>query len=382
MNKTTLSAVFCALFAGSISAAPFMAVGTSSELFLTGEMTITANDNVTLGNDFVPPGGTQPFNPVRDDIVIRIAPGLSYEFGRNALISGKFAYHENIDFYQDNSDLDAALSNVVFNAAHDDGSSSTKINASYRQLIQNTVDVRLPTLSRRDVIKAKIEHEMELSAKSSLMFGVDWSDTDYQRNSLQDRDMVTLPLDYYWEASPKLDISLGGFYRTTNTDQAASSSDDFGLTLGARGDFTAKLKGFFKVGFVDRSIDNGRSRSSLSLASDFSYLYSEKTTFTAGVKNDFGNSGAGENQENFDVFLGFRSKMTPDFTLKGRVSFRQIDYFTRAADDYIEGSIGGEYVVNEYFQIHGMIALKDNDSALATGDFDNTVFSLTAKLRY
>lgn len=382
MNKTTLCIALSAAIAGSSSAAPFMAVGTSSELFVTADVAVTANDNVTLGNNFVPPGATDPSNPVRDDIIIRVAPGFSFDFGRNALLSGSFRYFENLDFYTDNSDLDSALSNVLFNATYDDGASKTQMNASYRQLNQNTVDARSPTLNRRDELAAKVEHEMEISAKSSVLFGVDWKDTDYSQPQFQDRSVVGLPLRYYWEATPKVDLSFGGQYRTTNTDFANSSSDDLLLNFGARGDFTAKLKGFFRLGYVDRSTDAGSDRDSYNIQSNLTYLYSEKTSLNFGIGNDFGNSGIGENQENFDVFLGFRSEMTADFSLTGRISYREIDYFSRGTDEYMEGSIGGEYIVNEYFQIHGLVKYSNNDGDIASGDFDNTIFSLTAKLRY
>ncbi len=382
MNNRLATAALSALIAGSAYSAPFMAVGTSSEIFVTADVSISFNDNVTLGNDFVAPGGTQPFNPVRDDVVWRVAPGLSYEFGRNALISGKLAFVENIDVYQDNSDLDSSLSNVTFDARHDDGVAKTSVAASFRQLNQNTVDFRLPGLSRRDELRAKIDHEMELSAKSSLMFGVDWRDTDYDRATLTDRSVTSIPLRYYWEATSKVDLSFGGTYRRTDTDLSTSSSDDFLVNVGARGDFTPKIKGFVRVGFVDRSLDSGASRASFNMSSDLSYLYSEKTTFNFGVGNDFGSSGIGENQENFDVFLGFRSEIAPDFALRGRLSYREIDYFSRGADEYMEGTIGGEYTVNEYFQIHGMFNYKNNEGDLPTGDFDNSVFSISAKLRY
>jgi len=382
MNKTILSVALGAAIAGSASAAPFMAVGTSSELFLTGDVKLEFNDNVTLGNSFVAPGQTDPSNPVRDDIVIRVAPGFAFEFGRNALISGNFSYFENIDFYTDNSDLDTALSNVLFNATHDDGASTTKVNASFRQLNQNTVDARSPSLNRRDVFAAKVDHEMEVSAKSSIMFGVDYRDTDYSQNQFIDRSVVQIPLRYYWATTEKLDLSFGGSYRATDSNSDAVSSEDILLNFGARGEFTPKLSGFFRLGYVDRSLDNGTSSDTFNIQSNFNYLYSEKTSLNFGIGNDFGNSGIGENQENFDVFLGFRSEMTPDFTLTGRLSYREIDYFSRGSDGYLEGSIGGEYIVNEYFQIHGLVKYANNDADLASGDFDNTIFSLTAKLRY
>lgn len=382
MKNKLLTAAVGLLTFGGLSAAPFMAVGTSAEVFVTADLTISVDDNVTLGSNVLQPGQTTPSNPVRDDTKWRFSPGVSYEFGKNALISGKLAYVEHIDTYSDNSDLDTSLSNLTFNALHDDGSSKTTVAAAYRQVNQNTVDIRLPSLSRRDVLSTKIDHEMELTAKSSVSFGVDWRDTDYSKNTLEDRTITTLPLRYYWETSPKVDLSFGGSYRSNQGETANSSSDDFLLNLGARGEFTAKLSGFLRVGFVNRSLDSGSDRNALNMSSNLTYQYSEKTSFTAGMGNDFGNSGAGENQENFDVFLGFRSEMTPEFAMTGRISLRQIDYFTRAGDEFTQASLGGEYIVNEYFQLHGKFAYQDNASGLAGGDFDATVFSLMAKLRY
>lgn len=382
MKNRILSAITGLFIAGGVTAAPFMAVGTSAEVFVTADLTISSDDNVTLGSNTLLPGQTAASNPVRDDTVWRFSPGVSYEFGKNALISGKLAYVEHIDTYSDNSDLDTSLSNLTFNAQHDDGSSTTSVSASYVQVNQNTVDVRLPGLSRREISSVGIDHEMELSAKSSLMFGVDWKDTDYAKTSLEDATVTSIPLRYYWEYSPKVDLSFGGSYRRNESDSSASSSDDFLLNVGARGDFTAKLSGFVRVGLVDRSLDSGVNRSSLNMSSDLNYQYSEKTSFNVGMGNDFGNSGSGENQENFDMFVGFRSNLSPEFTFTGRLSSREIDYFSRGKDDFLQASLGGEYTVNEYFQLHGKFNFQDNDSGAAGGDFDNTVFSLMAKLRY
>ncbi|WP_221029417.1 outer membrane beta-barrel protein [Actomonas aquatica] len=384
MNKTIISAAVAASLLGSSAlAAPFMAIGSSAELFVTAKAGIEFNDNVTLGNDYVAPGAVGgPSNPVRDDTVFLFAPGLSYEFGKNALVSGKLAYTENITRYSDNSDLDSELSDVTFTIQHKDEKSSTKGKASYRQLNQNTVDLRSPTLSRRDVFNAGVEHEMEMTAKSSILFGVDYTDTDYEQASFTDRTRTEIPLRYYYELTPKVDMSFGAQFRQTDTDTVTADAEDWFYSVGARGEFTPKLTGFLRLGVTDRNLKAGGDRTAFGLKSDFSYAYSEKTSLTFGLGNDFGTSGVGLSQENFDAFVGFNSKISPDFTLGSRLTYRKIDYFTRADDTYWQGTLSGDYIFNEYFQVRGEFNYKNNESGVVGGDFDNTVFSLSARLRY
>jgi len=382
MKKLITTAVISTLVIGQSMAAPFMAVGSSAEIFVTATAGITFNDNVTLGSDFVAAGQTDPNNPIRDETIFRFAPGLSYEFGKNALLSGNLRYVETFDSYSDSSDLDTNLSDVAFDAKHDDGNSITKMKASFKQLNQNTVDSRSPTLSRRDVLNFGGDHEMDFSAKSSLLFGFDFTDTDYSAATFADRTRTEIPLRYFWETTPKVDLSLGLRYRETDSDFAGTSSDDMFYSVGARGEFTPKLSGFLRLGVTDRNLQTGADRTSFGLLSNFTYLYSAKTQLTFGVSNDFGTSGAGESQENFDVFVGFRSSISPEFALTSRISRREIDYFSKDADTYVQGSVGGEYIVNEYLQIHGRFNYSDNASGTVGGDFDNTIFSLSARLRY
>ncbi len=383
MNKHILSAtVASALLGVSAYAAPFLAIGSSAELFVTAKVGIDINDNVTLGSDYVAPGATSASNPVRDDTIFRFSPGLSYEFGKNALVNGSLSYVENITRFSDNDDLDSELSDVTFNIQHKDEKSSTKGKMSFRQLNQNTVDSRSPILNRRDVLNAGVEHEMEMTAKSSLLFGFDYTDTDYKNVGFLDRVRTELPVRYFYELSPKVDMSFGVRYREIDTPIVNSDSKDWFYSVGARGEFSPKLSGFLRVGVTDRSLGGGGGRTSFGLKSDFKYLYSEKTSLTFGVGNDFGTSGTGASQENFDAFVGFNSKIAPDFELSSRVSVRKIDYFTRASDTYLSGSVSGDYIVNEYLKLRGSFQYSDNDSGLVGGDFDNTIFSLTAQLRY
>ena len=121
-----------------------MAIGSSAELFVTAKVGVEINDNITTGSDYLATGQTTPSNPVLDDTILLFSPGLSYEFGKNALVSGSLSYVENISRYSDNSNLDSELSDISFNVQHKDEKSKTTGKASYRQLNQNTVDARSP----------------------------------------------------------------------------------------------------------------------------------------------------------------------------------------------------------------------------------------------
>ena len=81
MKNKLLTAAVGLLTFGGLSVAPFMAVGTSAEVFVTADLTISAEDNVTLGSNVLQPGQTTPSNPIRDDTKWRFSPGVSYEFG-------------------------------------------------------------------------------------------------------------------------------------------------------------------------------------------------------------------------------------------------------------------------------------------------------------
>ena len=365
--------------AASLSAAPFLAIGDSAELFLTGTVGVRFDDNITLSNNKT------------DDVIFEIAPGFALEFGKNALTSGAFTYTETIARYTDTSSLDSELSNVAFNARYDNQVTKLGFNASFVQLNQNTADIRNPNrgqLSRRDVTTIGGNGEFEISQKSSVEAGINYVDTAYKQNTFVDSEIITVPLKYFFEVTPKVDASVGFRYRST--DQTALSAagtardfDDYFYSVGARGDFTPKLSGSFSIGVTDRQGDGGSSETSLGLDSSLNYLLSQKTSFNVALSNDFGNSGQGESQENLSFTVGMRSSLSPQFTLTTNATYRKIDYFTRAADDYYEFTVGGEYVLNEYVTLSGNAAYRDNVSGTgAAGDFTNTVIGFSARVRY
>lgn len=379
MNKFTSLIVSATVMAGTtVSAAPFLAIGDSAELFLTGTVGVRFSDNVTLSSNAI------------EDVVFEVTPGFALEFGKNALTSGSFSYQEAISRYVDTSNLDSELSSVRFNANYDNGKTQVGVNASYEELNQNTPTLQNPNdgeLSPRDVITVGGDGEFEVSQKSSMSVGLTYVDTAYEQTAFTDSEIATVPLKYYFELTPKVDASVGFRYRNSDLSNSngtpAIDSEDFFYSVGARGDFTPKLKGSFSVGLTDRQNDGGPDRSTLGLDSSLDYLWSEKTTFNAAISNDFGSSGQGESQENSSISLGVRVQVWPELSLNSKATYRKIDYFNKPADDYYEFTLGGEYTLNEYVTFTSGAVYKDNKSGLgASGDFDNTEFSFAARIRY
>lgn len=352
-------------------AAPFLAIGDNAELFLTGNLGLRHDDNVLLT-----PSKT-------DDTIITVAPGLALEFGKDALMSGSFTYREEFTRYSDTDSLDSELSRVAFRAGYSSGKTKFGVNANYDQLNQNTVDTPAnlrAVLSRRDVVNLGANGEVGVSEKTAVGAGVTYVDTDYKRAGFVDSSILSVPVDVYYELTPKVDLSAGIRIRDTSLAVGADSNDYF-YSVGARGAFTPKLSGSVKVGYTVRDFDNGGDRSGLGLDSSLTYLVSPKTSLTLGVSNDFGVSGVGATQENLTFSAGVRTAISPDFSVSANLSHRQIDYFSRK-DDYFEGDLGASYTVNEFVSIVGSVTYRENDSRVASGNFTNRVFSIAAQLRY
>ena len=101
--KTALrSVVTIAALCLAAKAAPFLAMGDSAELFITGTLGIRADDNVLLAANKT------------SDVIFETSPALYLVYGNNSLTKGHLFYKENINSYIDRDDLNTTLSSVGF----------------------------------------------------------------------------------------------------------------------------------------------------------------------------------------------------------------------------------------------------------------------------
>lgn len=364
-NIIRLTLISVSLVAGGYSA-PFMAIGDGAELFITGSLGVRADDNIFLSRNS------------ESDLIFDIAPGIDLTFGKDAQLKGSLTLAHAFSNYSDNSRLNTNLFSGDFVSRYDDGKLKLGFNVGYHELNQNSVDIR--GLTRRDVFSAGGNAEVEISQITSVGAGIAFNHENYKRSSYTDSDSLTVPLDFYYKWTPKLDLSFGYRYRDYRVDLGSDSTDHF-FNVGARGEFSPKLTGKFAVGLNSRKLDRGGDDTQLGLDSSFAYEISPKTSLQFGANNDFGTSPQGQQQKNLTLNGMVTSKISEEWSVNAGLSWRSIDYGSRT-DDFFEGQLGTTFVVNANIRIIGGYVHRNYSSDLTASEFKNNVFSVAANFRY
>jgi len=316
-----------------------------------------------------------------NDTILTFTPGADLVFGKNAATTGNLYFREDIVRYMDNDQQDTELSSVGFNSLYSNGKSKLDLGASYIESAQNDTSVPGDIVSRKSS-SARALSEFGVSEKTSVAAGVRWDKVNYDAGpGYSDSKAWTVPLDAYFEYSPKLQWSAGYRYRATDFSGAASDSKDHFFNIGARGEFTPKLTGQLRVGYGLRKLDRGRDDSDFGIDSNFNYAFSPKTTYTIGVSNDFGASALGESTKTFSVNLGANNRIDEQWSWNANVVYRSTNYPTHS-DDFWQGGVGVAYVYNNNVNFLASYTFRNNSSNSSAFEFTNNVFSIGANLRY
>ena len=374
MTTKSRLALLSALAATPAFAAPFLAIGDNAELFLTARTEVRYEDNVTFSQDTF----------ALEDEVFEFAPGFDLVFGKNSLVKGSLSVYERFIAFSDNTIFNEELFNAVFTSTYDGSKFKGGVNASFRELNQNSRDANLVgRLVRRDVTALGANGELSLTAKSKVGSGFSYNQTDYKVNGFTDRETYSVPVNYYFAITEKVDLSAGIRYRVNDVDAANADSDEVFYSVGARGEFTPKLSGSFSIGLATRDPDAGEDSESLGLDAGFVYAYSPKTQLTLNLSNDFESSSAGVGQEVASVNVGARSSLTARLAVSASVGYQQIEYIgINREDDYITGSLGVTYSVNEHLSLEAYYNYLDNSTDFAPSEFTANIVSVAANFRY
>ncbi|MBA4136518.1 MAG: hypothetical protein C0518_04290 [Opitutus sp.] len=358
------------LLSANASAAPFVAIGDNAELFLTASTSVSIDDNIYLRS-----AGEV------DDTILNFAPGLDLVFGRNAATSGNVFYRHEFLKYMDVSQQDTNLAHAGINTLYQNGKSKLDFGVGYDEFATNEPSAP-GAIVERTVTAVRAVGEVGVTEKTSVGGGVRFENTDYALGgSYKDSDIVTIPLDVYFEYSPKLQASLGYRYRSTDLAAGGIGSKDHFLNVGARGEFTPKLVGQVRLGYVTRKFDNSRDDSSFGADANLNFAATAKTSLTLGFTSDYGSSATGDSTQTTSFNAGLNNRIDDQWSWNANLAYRAIDYPTRS-DDFFQGGVGIAYTYNSFVNFAGSITHRSQSSPLASAEFDNNVFSLAANIRY
>jgi hypothetical protein len=362
------------------TASAFTRVGDTAELFVIGTISARTDDNIFLNDlDEV------------DDTIFDVSPGLKLIFGQGAQTKGSLEIAETFTRYLDNDNLDDELLSAIFGTSYDDSKLQLDFDASFRELNQSTRDVRGNSLIRRDVLSASLDTQISVSEKSSTGLGLGWDDTDYDDASYTDIQELTLPFNYYFAVSQKVDLSAGIRYRQTSLSDSTRDSKDYYYNIGARSRVTEKLSGFFNIGFNQRKPETGGDESGVGANAELEYRVTEKTAINLSVINDYTTSAEGISQENFVIAPSVTTHFSSQWEGTVGFSYQKLEYFSGRNDDYVDGRVSVAYHINEHATLTAGYNHRSNDSDLAftdssgrarSADFTNNILSVSAVLRY
>lgn len=390
----------------SVQAAPLVSIGDSADIYFNGYTSLEWTSNVFRDE----------VNEV-DDVLWSLVPGFELNLGRGASnldISVITRYEIRRYFEQDQ--LDTELFSARVQGLYRSSRLDLSGNLGYSESKSTTGDANVVgDLIEADNINGALNGEYRFSPKFSFGAGFRYSERQYKApfdTRFADSETTTYPLDLFYELTPKVDVSVGYVYSSTDVKainpgltgtrfvSGYEQSSHF-FNIGARGNLLPKLNGFFKVGYrtsdnEDRQVQlvgpplgplttiEGRDNGMLDLDADLTWAATPKFTARLGLSRDFGVGGESESTQATTVNTTANYSINSYFSATGiaRYTLREYDGGSNRDDNQYTLGARLSYVPNEFWSFSTGYTYSENDSSLPGLSFEDHTLDITASLRY
>jgi len=376
LQKRILISTGVLLFTGCILRAdPLLSFGPDIPLFTTGSVTVRHDDNV-----FLTESGRKA------DTLYVLDPGLDMHVNGSGG-SASLTYDEQFVRYGSNTSLNDNLANVVALLTFQDATSQVSLQAGFVQMDESSIgSENIDQTVKHSTSSASLGGEWEVTAKSLVGVGLDFSRTMFPEAGFIDGDAWSVPVDYYFAVTPKLDLSLGDRYDRNIQDNGVGNSSDQFFNVGARGEFTPKLSGQVRVG-VDllKPQGGGAGTSEPGLGMTLTYLATPRTTLALSSDNEFAQSPLGTTQEVFSIAPTASVALGQAWSLNVGGSLNATKYLMVAPerkDKFWVGDVGIGYAFSVNTVVRVGYVFRTNSSTLATATFDDDLLSVSGSSRF
>ena len=381
----------------AVQAAPLVSIGDSVDVFFNGSSSLEWQSNV-----FSDESGAV------DDFEYTVSPGFEVNVGRGlSNLDLSIITRYEIVRFDEVTDLNNELFHIKAVGSYAGSRLTLNGLVSYDESQSNGPDGndnQKGKLSASETTAANLNGEYTLSPKFSFGAGVNYNNREYKEGSSADRESYTVPLDIFYELTPKVDLSIGYTYTSTEVLGTVSGTAEVGdydkeqhfVNIGARGDLLPKLNGSFKIGFNTMDSDDpntqdgvvpGRSdrdsSSSLGLDASFTYLATAKVNTQLGLNRNFDVAGQGESTEATRVDLSANYSINTRYTATANLGYTLREYVDadREDDNYRTG-VSLSYLPNQYWRFSAGYNYTENDSSADGQSYEAHAINVSASLRY
>ena len=376
---TTLLALTAPLCGFTLSSAAQM--GEDTQLHVLADAAFVYQDNLFLRSQ----------NEIADRY-LEFSPGLELRLFPQGAASATIRYQHRFTFFRDKDELDGDYSDLDISAKYNTGVIVGQAYARFREDASNTTDVNLDgVLIERDHLDAGGSMKYDISELTAMKIGVDYSAVDYELGFFTDHEAVAVPLTFFYKIRPKIDLTAGVRYRTTNTSggfQQAFDYEDTYYFVGAVGElFSPVIYADVSVGFQEREYDNSAlDATSGSYDITFIYVGDVKTNVYLGLSRDYRTSAiAGRTYAFTSASLGATYKLNDMVSLNGSVVYGETEYEqSLRAEDMQFLNLGASYTPNEYLTFNASYRYADVDGNGLdnASSYENNTIRVSASLRY
>ena len=361
--------------------AALVSLGPNSDLFFNGSVSLDYQSNIFLDDPQLT--GVSEV----DDFAFIFSPGVELNFGDGTAANNVLILvREDIKVHNDNSKLDSEDFFFLFNLTYAQAPIDIEASVNFFELVQNTAAAnRLGALTESEMTNVKLRGEYEISAKTSIEGRFGYLRTDYITTGLNDNRTLEFPVNVYYAYSPKLDASVGFRYRHTEVTDGPDT-DDYFFNVGFRGELTPKLETTVQIGVISRDFGTTLlgDDTSLGVNSSFTWYSTDLTTVDATINLDYSTGGTSASLQNTGASLSVLHSITPMITGNMIFSYNNAEYrdLSGREDDSYNAAFSINYSPSDYLTFRASYSYLKNDSTQLGGNFDNSILSIVASLRY
>jgi hypothetical protein len=275
----------------------------------------------------------------KDDIIFKTIPGVlaDYTFGPHSLSAG---YRAEILRYLDLTNQDTVHHIAVGQLRLDFPRTLLTLRDDFTRTSDPPgTELTGRILSTTNVLKPEGEYRLTPSFSTGLNYA--WTRVRFDDRAIAtliDRDEQLIGASVFWKVVPKGALFFNyGYGWSSFTESSDRDFSSHNVTVGLRGDITAKLSSSFYVGYTREVPEHNsqRSFSGLILGGDWTYKPTERLTFTLSTQRARQESTFGTTA--FYVTnngtLSALYQILPKVTLTARLGGGLNDYSTKETAD-------------------------------------------------